>query len=120
MKNLSLIGKYLYLIPFIVFGLMHFTSGSDMAGYIPSYLPGGVFWVYLTGLALILAPIAVFINKYAKLAMLLLGIMLLLFVLMLHLPGALNPDTMQMSIPNMMKDIALAGAAFFLSGSFEK
>ena len=120
MKNLSMIGKYLFAIPFIVFGLMHFMNGSAMAGMVPSFIPGGIFWVYLTGLALILAPVAMFINKYAKLAMMLLGIMLLVFVLFIHLPGVFNPETMQMYMPNLLKDLSLAGGAFFLSGSFEK
>ncbi|OGU59873.1 MAG: DoxX family protein [Ignavibacteria bacterium RBG_13_36_8] len=120
MKNLTVIGKYLYVIPFIIFGIMHFMNGSAMAGYIPSFIPGGIFWVYLTGLGLILAPIAVFINKYAKLAMLLLGIMLLVFVLTIHLPGVLNSQTMGMYLPNFLKDLALAGAAFFFYGHFDK
>ena len=120
MKNLTAIGKYLFAIPFIIFGLMHFMNGSAMAGYIPSFIPGGVFWVYLTGLALILAPVAMFINKYAKLSMFLLGIMLLLFVLTIHLPGVLNSDTMQMYLPNMLKDLSLAGGAFFLADGYEK
>jgi len=120
MKNLGLAGKYLFLIPFVVFGLLHFMNGSAMAGMVPSFIPGGIFWIYLTGLALILAPIAVVINKYSKIAMMLLGIMLLVFIVFIHLPGVINPDTMQMYMPNLLKDLALAGAAFYFSSNLQK
>lgn len=85
-----------------------------MQGMVPDYLPGAIFFVYLTGVALILAAIAIIINKKAKLAALLLGIMLLLFALMIHLPGM---SESQASFSNFMKDTALAGAAFFISAN---
>ncbi len=119
MKNLSVVGKYLYVVPMLVFGLMHFMKANDMAGIVPSFIPGGVFWVYLTGLALVLAAVAVFINKNAKLATMLLGAMLMIFVLTIHLPGLFEEATVQMSMANMLKDLALAGGAFFLSGSYD-
>lgn len=46
----SKISRYLYAIPFILFGVFHFLGAGDMAGMVP--IPGGVFWVYLTGLAI--------------------------------------------------------------------
>ncbi|PJB00597.1 MAG: DoxX family protein [Ignavibacteriales bacterium CG_4_9_14_3_um_filter_30_11] len=119
MKQLTTtVARVLFAIPFLVFGLMHLMKGGDMAGYVPSFIPGGVFWVYLVGLALIAASVSIFIQKKAKLACLLLAIMLMVFVLTIHLPGVLNEETMQMSMPNMLKDLALCGAALFFSGSF--
>lgn len=49
----------------------------------------------------------------------LLGIMLLLFVVMLHAPNLGNSDAMtaQMAMSGMLKDIGLAGAAFMLSAN---
>lgn len=112
--NLEKIGRLLFIIPMAVFGLFHFMGANDMKGMVPSWLPGGVVWVYLTGLALILAVVAYFINKKAKLAMTLLGFMLLGFVVLLHIPGHLDGN--QMSMPMILKDLALAGGAFMLSG----
>jgi hypothetical protein len=80
----------MYALPLAVFSMFHFTSGAAMSGMIPSWLPGGVFWVYLTGAALLAAAVSIVIQKKVALATLLLGIMLLTFVLVLHLPGVLG------------------------------
>jgi len=117
-NTLRKIGHYLFAIPFAVFGLFHFINASSMAGMVP--LPGGIFWIYLTGVALIAAAISFLIRKKVQLAGTLLGVMLVIFVLAIHLPGAIGADTpqaMQMSMAALLKDIALAGAAFYIAGS---
>ena len=110
----GIVARYLFAIPFIIFGLMHFMAAGDMAGMVPSYIPGGVFWVYLTGLANVGAGVSLIIKKKDKLAALLLGIMLIIFVLTIHLPSVMGGNQMAMS--SVLKDIALAGAAFAYSG----
>ena len=109
------IGSYLFSIPFIIFGMMHFMMGGQMAGMVPSFIPGGVFWVYLTGLALVLAGVSIIIQKKAKLASLLLAVMLGMFMVFVHIPGLMNEATMQMAMPSLLKDMALAGAALTYS-----
>jgi putative oxidoreductase len=113
MKNLPFIGKFMYLIPLVIFGLFHFMNADGMAGMVPAFLPAKVVWVYLTGLALIAAVGAVIVGKKAKLALQLLGLMLLLFAILLWLPGAIGGD--QTATSMFLKDMALAGAAWFLS-----
>ena len=114
MNNLPKIGKYMLIVPMAVFGLFHFMNGPGMAGMVPSFLPGGVFWVYLTGAALIAAAVGIIIGKKAKLAAQLLGLMLLLFAVLIHLPAVAGGD--QMSMGSLLKDIGLAGGVWFLSG----
>ncbi len=104
------VSRYLFAVPFIIFGIFHFMNAGGMAGMVPGWLPGGVFWVYLTGLALIVAPISLFIGKKDKLAMLLLALMLVIFALLVHLPGG------QASMPSLLKDLSLAGAALTWAG----
>lgn len=118
-KILYSIGRFLYAIPFVVFGFFHLSKGSQMAGLVPPYVPGGVFWVYLTGVALMAAGISIIMNKFTKISTLLLGILLLIFVLTIHLPGLSNPQTMQMAMAGFMKDTMLAGAAFMFSARSE-
>lgn len=107
-------GRYVFALPFLIFGVFHFMDAGNMAGMIPGWLPGGVFWVYLTGLALIAASISMMIKVMDQLASFLLGVMLILFVLFLHLPGALEGD--QASTTNLLKDMALAGGAWLYAG----
>ena len=111
-------GLIIYAIPMAVFGLFHFMSASMMAAMVPSWMPGGVFWVYLTGVALIAAAVSIMINKKAALASMLLGIMLIIFVLTMHLPAVIGGD--QASMPMVLKDLALAGAAFYMSANFKE
>ena len=119
--NLSTIGRYLFAIPFAIFGLFHFMKADAMAGMIPEWLPGGVFWVYLTGVALLLAGVAIIIGKQVRLAGMLLGVMLIIFVLTIHAAGAFGDgDEMakSMAMTNMLKDLALAGGAFVIANVF--
>lgn len=114
------IGRILYALPFGIFGLFHFMNANAMAGMVP--IPGGVFWIYLTGLALLAASVSMIIEKYTRMACILLGVMLLIFVLAIHLPGvigAASEQAMQTSMTNMLKDAALAGGAWILAGKYD-
>lgn len=114
------IARILYGLPFGIFGLLHFMNANAMAGMVP--IPGGVFWIYLTGLALVATSVSIIIEKYTRLACILLGIMLLIFVLSIHLPGVIGAESqqaMQASMTNLLKDAALAGGAWILAGKYE-
>jgi uncharacterized membrane protein len=79
-----------------------------MAGIVP--IPESVFWLYLTGLAHILASVSFMIKRQSMLAGWLLGITLLIFALSIHLPAFLGGE--QMGMIQVLKDLALAGGAF--------
>ena len=79
------LGRFLFAIPFLLFGVMHFMFGGQMADLVP--LPLGIIWVYVTGVALIAASVSIMIGKKDKLATGLLGILLVLFALLVHIPG---------------------------------
>ncbi len=117
MKNLGMLGKILFCIPFLAFGLMHLMNANQMAGMVPSYIPGGVLWIYITGLAEILAVISILSGKQTKLATLLLAVLLIIFVLTIHLPGVSDPATQQMAMSGLLKDLGLAGAAMMMSAN---
>lgn len=115
MKSLGYVGKLMYAGPMAMFGIFHFMGADDMAGYVPSFLPAPVVFVYLTGIALILAAVAIILGKKAKLATQLLGLMLALFAILIHFSGFMNQDPVSSSM--FLKDIALAGAAWFMSSN---
>jgi len=119
MDNIPLtrIGQILFTVPFFVFGLFHLMGADAMAGMVP--IPGGVIWIYLVGIALILAGISIVIRKKTRLACLLLALMLLIFVLSIHLPGVLaGGDGVQASLGNLLKDIGLMGGALVIANQF--
>ncbi|WP_411896087.1 hypothetical protein [Winogradskyella sp. A2] len=114
--NISKIGKYLYAIPMVIFGLFHFLNANVMVDMVP--IPGGVFWIYLTGTALIIAGICIIIQKFDDWSSFLLAVLLFAFVLTMHLPGILAGREMaQMYMTNLLKDLALAGGALIYLNS---
>ncbi len=117
MKGLEFIGKLLYAAPIALFGIFHFMNASSMSGMVPSYLPVKEAWVYMTGLALILAAAAILISQKARLATTLLGVMVLAFALLIHLGGFLDGNPTSSSM--FLKDLTIAGAAFFMSSKFK-
>ncbi len=113
MNSLIGLGRYIFAIPFLIFGIMHFMNADAMAGMTPF---GGVAMVYITGLALVAAAISIFIGKLDKLACVLLALMLILFVILIHAPGLGDEATMQSSMSGLLKDFALAGGALLCAG----
>ena len=120
MKALSTsIARLLYGVPMIVFGILHFTSVDMMAAMVPSFVPGGAaLWVYITGVALLLAGLAIAISIFVKgieslvyWACILLGLLLISFVLTIHLPAG--------NMPMILIDLGLAGGAWALSWQFK-
>jgi uncharacterized membrane protein len=120
MAALPKVGRFMFAIPMAVFGMLHFMNAGMMAGMVPGFVTAGVPWVYLTGIALIAAAAAIAFNKHASLAAQLLGVMLVIFALTIHLVGVMGAaDDMAMaaSMAALLKDTALAGGAFVLSGA---
>ncbi|MBK8502841.1 MAG: DoxX family protein [Saprospiraceae bacterium] len=101
------LGKYIFTIPFIVFGIMHFMNAEMMA----AMAPGGTIMVYIAGLTMILAAISIFVGKYDKLACMLLAVQLLLYILLVHAPGLGDAATMANSMSGLLKDTGLMGGA---------
>lgn len=113
---MNIVGRALYALPLLVFGILHFLSAGMMAGMVPTFIPGGIVWVYITGIALILAAVAIVANRMIALASLLLGILLLSFALTIHLPAVAGGD--QTAMPSLLKDLSLSGAAFYIYSVF--
>lgn len=108
-------GQIIYAIPLLIFGLFHFINANQMSGIVPSWLPFSVFWVYLTGLGLLAASVSFLMNKKVELAGKLLALMLIIFVLTIHLPGVIGGN--EMSMPGLLKDLAMAGAALYFAST---
>jgi uncharacterized membrane protein len=106
-----------------VFGIYHFQHAREMIVFVPNFLPGGIIWVYVVGAAFILVAIALIAHRYVKLAGYLLAILLVFFVLTIHLPNWLNsgdPEMRQMSLTNLLKDLAIAAFAAYVASNAQK
>ncbi len=110
MTTMKTLGKWLFVLPFAAFGFLHFGPLEFSLPYIPSFLPFPAFWVYFTGLCLIAFTLSGILKKWDGLAAVLLGVMLLLFVVLIHIPKAIQGDFLQ--IIATFRDLGMAGAAF--------
>lgn len=120
MVSLALVGRILYSLPLLGFGLGHLMSANMMGGMVPAWVPGGgTLWVYITGIALIAGGLAIMTGYMGRLAALLVAALLLVFVLTLHLPGWLaGGPTAMMSQMSLYKDLAMAGGALVIASTF--
>ena len=109
MKSILNLGKWLFILPFAVFGILHFVPIAFTMPYIPDYLPFKVFWICFSGVCLIAFTVAAALKKFDKLAAMLLALELILFVLIIHIPKALEGDFIQFI--GIFRDTAMAGAA---------
>jgi putative oxidoreductase len=121
---LQLLGRLLFAVPFLVFGVGHFQKASQMTGIVPSWLPEPQTWVYVTGASLVAAGIAIVLRRFDRVAAFLLAVLLLAFVVTVHLPswlGQAASDPAQaallknMAFAAMLKDTGLAGAALLVA-----
>ncbi|MCP9750127.1 hypothetical protein [Ferruginibacter sp. HRS2-29] len=97
-----------------IFGIFHLFNAENMKGTVPSWIPGGIIWVYITGIGFVLASVAILINKQTKLACYLLAAMLLIFIFTIHVPtiaSGKDEATKQMALLLMLKDVGLTMAA---------
>jgi uncharacterized membrane protein len=113
MKNLSSIGRILYAVPFFIFGIIHFASGGSMVDFVPRWLPFHIFWIYFAGLAFIAASISIVFLKYARLACLLLALLLFIFIVTIRLPALIAGDPYALTV--LLKDLSLMGAALVIA-----
>lgn len=115
-------GRVFFAMPMGVFGTEHLVDTAEIAGGVPSWMPAHLFWTYLVGFALIAAALSIVLNlrTYAKLAAVLLGSMLFLFVLMIHIPNIVAAHGVRLFWIIGLRDTAFSGGAFALAGDLSK
>lgn len=113
--SINLFIKVFYFFPLAIFGIMHFASPNYFLFLVPKFIPGGIFWVYFSGVALTGASMAIIINFIPKLAAIGLILFVLTFILTVDIPGVFFGADKYRFFISLLKDISLfAGTCFFL------
>jgi len=118
-KTISRMGIVLYALVIGFFGVNHFLNGTGFQNTIPSFIPYHIFWIYLTGAALIAAAISFLSGKYTRPAGFFLAAFLIIIVLTIHLPAVIRSEgspVISIALTNLVKDTGLAGAALMIAG----
>ncbi len=122
-RIISHVAIYLLSAVMIIFGIYHLQHPRYMLVFVPVDLPGGINWVYVVGIALILAAIAFIFNKFVKIAAYLLALLLIIFVLVIHLPTYNNAGDVELrrtAFIDMLQDLAIAAFALHIAGSADR
>jgi uncharacterized membrane protein len=85
-KRTALAARWMLGVPPIIFGLFHLVGLRIFATIVPPWMSFGYFWAALTGIAFILAGIAICSGIKDRLAARLLALMLLLFDGLVEIP----------------------------------
>jgi uncharacterized membrane protein len=98
--------RWMLGLPPIFFGLAHLIGIRVFATIVPQWLPFGTAWAALTGIAFILAGIAICLRKRDVLAARLLALMLLVFEFLVEIPPVFvrlhNQETWGAAVYNLV------------------
>jgi uncharacterized membrane protein len=85
-ERAAIAARWMLGLPPIVFGLLHLIGIRVFASIVPRWIPFGDFWAVLTGIAFLLAGVAICSRIKDVLAARLLALMLLLFEGLVEIP----------------------------------
>ena len=117
LERILLAGRFFFAIMLIVFGIDHFLDTAFVATLVPAWIPGHLFWTYFAGVALIAGGAGMLVRFTERLASLMVGIMIFLWLLMLHIPRAVaDPHTgLGAEWTSVFEALAFSGIAFMLA-----
>lgn len=117
---LALVARFFIAIPALVFGVEHFlhpefVPGVPLAKLTPDWIPFPPFWGYLTGAVLLVAGLALLLDRRPRTAATVLGAEIVFVVLFLYLPMlvAAEPKAL-MECVNYIFDTLLFGGTVLL------
>lgn len=116
------VGSILYALTIISFGVDHWLYAHEAVGYMPAWVSQPIFWLYFTGTALLGSGLAILLRFKVNLFAALLGIMIFIWVLILHIPKALAAPLADNAGEVVSAFIALAycGIALAIAGAPQK
>jgi uncharacterized membrane protein len=117
LQKIAPYGRIMFAITMTSFGLSHFYYTRTVEEMVPEWIPSHLFWTYFAGVALMGAGIAIILNIRIQLIGNLLGIMIFLWFICLHIPGALaSPLTDNGNeVTSAFSALAFSGIAFVIA-----
>jgi uncharacterized membrane protein len=111
------IGRILFAICLLSFGLIHFMASAETARMVPAWLPGGqMFWAWATGVFYLSAGVALILHRHTLLAARLTTAMMLVIGLFVWLPMLIDKPIHFMWAGTAIT-FALATAAWVIADS---
>lgn len=110
--DLAPVGRRLFGLCPVIFGLAHFGYAKFTASMVPAWLPVPLAWAYFTGVGHMTGGLALIAGVQTRLAATLLAAMYASFVVLLHLPRVIAAPDNRIEWTMLCIAIALTGAAW--------
>jgi uncharacterized membrane protein YphA (DoxX/SURF4 family) len=119
-----IVARWMLGLPPITFGLGHLINLPAYGRFVPHWVPFGLFWVALTGIAFLLAGSAIISGIRDVLAARMLALMLFLFEFMVEIPPVFAHPRSQGAWGGAVYNLTAIGVCWvfaeFVSGRFVK
>ena len=117
LDKIVVLSNLCFAVPLAVFGVEHLSFAKFIMLGVPSYMPWPLFWAYFVGVALLAASLSIATKIQVRWSGLLFGIMMVLFVAMVHIPRALASPGNRIPWTIVIREMSFAGGAWILAGS---
>jgi len=117
LDKIVVLSNLCFAVPLAVFGAEHLSGARFIMLGVPSYMPWHLFWAYFVGFALFAASVSIATKIYLRWSGLLFGIMMFLFVAMLHIPRALANPGDRIAWVIVIREMSFAGGGWILAGN---
>jgi uncharacterized membrane protein len=111
------LGRFFLAAFLILCGIEHFIYVEFVTSLVPSWIPGGVIWTYFTGVALIAGGVGMSVPLTSRLAGGLTGLMIFLWVLLVHIPRAVANLSDSNETTAVFEALAFSGVAFLVAAA---
>jgi len=105
-----------FAVPLAVFGAEHLSGAKSIMLGVPPYMPWRLFWAYFVGFALVAASLSIATKIQVRWSGLLFGVMMFIFVAMLHIPRALANPRDRIAWVIVIREMSFAGGGWILAG----
>jgi uncharacterized membrane protein len=105
-----------FAIPLAVFGAEHLSGAKFIMLGVPSYMPWRLFWAYFVGFALLATSLSIATKIQVRWSGLLFGIMMFLFVAMVHIPRVVASPGDRIPWVIVFREMSFGGGAWALAG----
>lgn len=116
--ELPVLGRVFVAVGLAMFGAEHLAVPRALAQMVPKWMPGQLFWAIFVGFALLAAATSLAVNRYARLAATMTGLMLVLFVAMIHAPNVVAGPGNRIFWTVATRELAFACGLFLFAGRF--
>ncbi len=116
LDKLVALGPVFFAMPLAVFGAEHLAGDKGILSLVPSYMPWRLFWFYFVGVALVAASLSIAVRVLVRWSGLLVGVLMFLFVAMLHFPGALSEPQNRIGWVIVFRESSFGAGGWALAG----